>query len=355
MQRSIGIPLLGFWLTAAAAFAGPGDPFGGDDTGCVPAHKGALRCSSVVAKALAQLEQRVIACHLKQASQAFKAGHSSPGFDNAEENCTEGPSATSAKAKFDAVLAKYATCEPALLAAAAARRDTVLDDQTNPESLDALNGSFFCDDGSGLTIAEPGGDDGGWIPADAGGLKCAARIAKAYAKLVVAVDKCHLRAAKEAFGGDPFDDDACEQAAQAKYDAVVQKLAALGLCPACLVAAAPGLATDAVADRDARLGDVYPCPAPPTAPPCNDLGGGQCSDTCATPGYECVFVPTGFELTGVPGFPEIHGQDDCRCVPSTLRCENLSAAVCAVSGGEGLCATAAEQCADTGGGACTCQ
>ncbi len=354
MRRSIGIPVLGLCFVASVALASPGDPFGGDDTGCIPLHTGALRCGSVIGKALGKLNQRVIACHLTQAGHAFKAQHSSPGFDNAEENCTEGPSNTSAQAKLDAVLAKYASCGPTLIANAEARRDTILAGSTNPDSLDALNGSFFCDDTSGLTIAEPGGDEAGWIPTDSNGLKCGATLSKAYAKLLVGVHKCHAALARAGFGGSAFDDEACEQVVQAKYDAAVQKLVAIGVCPACLTAAASALGTDAVADLDAQLGELYPCPTPLTAEPCNDLGGGQCSDTCATAGYECVFVPTGFEFTGVPGYPDIHGIDDCRCVPASLRCENLSPAVCTVSGGGGLCATAAEQCT-VDGSTCACQ
>ncbi len=96
-------------------------------------------------------------------------------------------------------------------------------------------------------------------------------------------------------------------------------------------------------------------PAPqPTPRPCADLGGGQCSDTCGG-GDQCLFVPQGFELVGIPGFPDIVGMDDCRCVPSSLRCEQLAAAVCAVTGGDGgLCPNAGEQCT-VNGNMCACQ
>ena len=96
-------------------------------------------------------------------------------------------------------------------------------------------------------------------------------------------------------------------------------------------------------------------PAPrPTPRPCADLGGGQCSDVCGGGGDECLFVPQGFELVGLPGGPDIVGMDDCRCVPSILRCGS-SAAVCATTGGEGgLCPAAGEQCTENGT-SCTCQ
>jgi hypothetical protein len=361
MTKLIGSAVVSLCLAASVAIAGPGDPFGGDDTGCAPADNAGYVCGSAVAKALGKLGASVIKCHVVQAGQAFKTNHSSPGFDNAEENCEEGPSNTSAKAKFDAVLAKYATsCDPAVIASAQARRDVVLADQSNPDSLDALNGSFFCDNSSGMTIAEPGGDDAGFIPADANAYKCSVAVAKASSKLLVAAYKCHWKAAQAAFRNKAFDEDACEdgapplRSALAKYNAQVQRYVALGICPSCLSSAAAGLGTDAVADLDAQNAEIFPCPTPPTAPPCNDLGGGQCSDVCANAGDECLFVPTGFELVGVPGYPDIHGSDDCRCVPSSLRCENLAASVCATSGSDGLCPTAAEQCVN-GGSACSCQ
>jgi len=351
MRQSIGVFTLGFWLVTSAALAAP---FGGTHTGCSSPDSLAYKCGALFGKVLGKLEQSVFKCHLTQASHAFKAGHSSPGFDNAEENCTAGPSATSAKAKFDAVLAKYSgMCSATLVANAESRRDAILADQTNPDSLDALNSRFFCDDTSGLTIAEPGGSEAGWIAPDANVYKCEVILAKIWLKLQLAVRKCHTTAAKYALAGT-FDDTACVQTARAKYDGYAQKLVAYGFCPACVTTGSSSLADDTIADLDAQLEELYPCPETPTAEPCNDLGGGQCSDTCATAGYECVFVPTGYELTGLPGYPEIHGQDDCRCVPADLRCENLSAAVCTASGGNGLCATTSETCVESGG-ICGCQ
>lgn len=350
MKRSIVLGTFGFWLAASTAFA---KPFGGDDGGCTPPGALALKCGISIGRTVAKLESKVWICHRTQASRAFQAGHSSPGFDAAEANCTEGPSASSAKAKFDAALAKYAlACGPGLVAAAEARRDVILADRTNLDSFDAVNGAFFCDPTSGLTIAEPGGGEAGFIPADPKGHKCAVSLGQAWTKLRLAIAKCHFAAAKTAFRGGAFDDEPCEQKARAKYDALVQKLALIG-CPACLTTGAPALADDANADLDAQLEELFPCP--PEAAPCDDLGGGQCSDTCATPGFECLFVPTGFDVTGIPGWPDVHGQDDCRCVPAQWRCENLGAAICAVSGGDGgLCPNASESC-EYDGGDCGCQ
>jgi len=267
MVRTIGSVALGLGLIASLASAAPGDPFGGDDDGCVPADKVGYTCGAKIGAALGKLTESVIKCHIVQEGHAFKASHSAIGFDNAEENCELGPSNTSAKARFDAVVAKYTpVCDPALVTAAQAQRDVLLADQTETDSLDALNGSFFCDATSGLTIAEPGGDDAGYIPASANAQKCAVGAAKAYAKLVVSVYKCHAKAAQLGLAGRPFDEDACEdgapplRSARAKYDATLQKYVAAGICPSCVATNAPTLADDAIAALDAQAADLFPCP-----------------------------------------------------------------------------------------------
>lgn len=258
MQRSIGAFTLGFCLMTSTALA---TPFGGTHTGCSSPDKLALKCSAIMDKLLGKLEQMVLKCHLIQASHAYKANHSSPGFDNAEENCTVGPSATSAKGKFDAALAKYGPmCGATFVTNAEARRDAILADQTNPDSLDARNGVFFCDDTSALTITEPGGSEAGWIPADANGYKCEVILAKSWLKLQHYTRKCHTGAAKAAFVGAPFDDTVCVQKARARYDAIAQKLVAYGTCPTCVTAGAAALGDDTIADLDAQLEEIYPCP-----------------------------------------------------------------------------------------------
>jgi hypothetical protein len=268
MTKTIGSVILGLCLVVSPALAGPGDLFGGDDTGCVPLGKLEMTCSGVVAKALAKLNASVIKCHLVQEAKAFKTSHSSPGFDHAEENCEQG-SNTSANAQFEATLAKYALrCDPALFASARARRDVILADQTNSQSLDALNGSFFCDATSLQTIAEPGGDDAGFVPATDNAQKCSVATAKAYAKLLGDVYHCHLKAALYGLDGRVFDEDACEDgtppppllSARGKYDKVVQHYVTLGICPACVATNAPTLANDAITALDAQNADIFPCP-----------------------------------------------------------------------------------------------
>lgn len=257
-------------LGVAPAAAGPGDPFGGSETGCIPSDKLGLTCGKIFTSALGKLNARVIKCHLVQAGHAFQTGHSSTGFDNAEENCSIGNPTNSAKAKFDAYQAKASFyCAPAVVAAMAARRDTILADASNPASLDALNGAFFCDNTTGLTIAEPGGgdaDEAGFIPADAGNYKCSVLVAKAYSKLVYSVYKCHGKAALAGFGNKPFDTDLCEETvpkgALARYDAYVQKAIVAGICPPCLASTASALGSAALAALDTQNAEIYPCPGP---------------------------------------------------------------------------------------------
>jgi hypothetical protein len=98
---------------------------------------------------------------------------------------------------------------------------------------------------------------------------------------------------------------------------------------------------------------AVPGPVPrPTAAPCNDAGGGQCSDTCSG-GYQCRFVPAGFDLIGSPAVPiDIPGTNDCRCVPPNVACGNGQVSVCAVAGDDLLCSNSRDRCEPS---TCTCE
>ncbi len=259
-------------LLIAPALAAPGDPFGGDDTGCVPSTKLGLNCAQKVAKTLVKLRRDVLVCHLTHAAHAFQTGMGTPGFSNAEDNCQDGNPVQSAKANFDARMSALATkgCSAAVLTNANSRRDVVLGDQTVAGSMDAVNGTFFCDSTSGNLI-DPGGDDAGYIPVSDANFKCSVGVAKAWAKLDASAVKCHTKAAAAIFRGALFDEEACEDTglknALARYNATVQKYIAAGLCPPCLAdpmsgTYAPTLGTDLVAATDANNQDVYICPGP---------------------------------------------------------------------------------------------
>ncbi len=274
MKRILGAVALSVCLAASSVSAAPGDPFGQSETGCVPSGKAGLTCGKILTSGFSKLVATVVKCHLIQAAQAFKTGHSTPGFDNAEENCTIGNPTASAKAKFDALLVKAnAICPVGIVPVAEARRDTFLGDTSLQNSLDSVNGAFFCDSTSGSTIADPGGDqdEAGFIPSTPEHYKCSVAVAKLFSKLVSGVYKCHGKAAQAIFANKPFDTDACEETptkgARAKYDAKVQKLIAAGICPPCLAdpmfaSNALGIGVGVLAELDAQNEEVYPCPAP---------------------------------------------------------------------------------------------
>ena len=213
-----------------------------------------------------KLRAAIVRCHFVQAEHAFKAGHSSPGFDNAEENCEIGPSAQSAKAKFDAKLAEYAGagCDPTVIANAQAARDALLADQFNG-GLDVFNGVFFCDDTSGQPIADPSGtdqDELGWIPADAGNYKCAVGAYKYWVKLYDALLKIHVKLATAVYGDRVYVEELAEAQALQKYSFYVDRFVAAGICSPCLTSVIHGVADLAEFESHSELGNLYICPGP---------------------------------------------------------------------------------------------
>ena len=150
-------------LLAVPVWAAPGDPLGGDDTGCAPTTKQGLSCGLKIHALLAKLKRAALVCHLTQDGHAFQTGMGTPGFANAEDNCETGPSSQSAKAKFDAKMAKLSIlCDPTVVANANARRDTILGNAATPGSLDSLNANAFCDATTGIEI--DAGENIGFIP-----------------------------------------------------------------------------------------------------------------------------------------------------------------------------------------------
>ncbi len=261
---------LGCLLIASPGWAAPGDPFGGDDTGCAPTTKNALSCGLKIHALLAKLKRAALLCHLTQDSHAFKAGMGTPGFANAQDNCETGPSATSAKGKFDAAMAKLAIiCDPTVVANAYAARDVILGNSATPGSLDSLNGNAFCDATTGIEIDV--GENIGFIPATPDNYKCSVVVAKIWSKLDYSVAKCHQKLAKYVWYGKPFAEDACEdvgpKSALAKYNTYLNKYITAGICPPCLAdpmapTNAAALGTSTVAAADADLGDIFICPGP---------------------------------------------------------------------------------------------
>src|SRR5438552_8928750 len=116
--------------THASPGPGPGAPFGGDDTGCVPATAATLKCAGKAAKTVAALIAAVAKCHGRPADARFAGS----AYD--EEGCE-----TAARARFDGVLASLAasgSCAGSTtLSAAEGLASTLLADAGNPDSLRA--------------------------------------------------------------------------------------------------------------------------------------------------------------------------------------------------------------------------
>ena len=243
---------LGVCLVARGALSAPGDPFGGDDTGCAPDTRDHRRCSQAIVEASGKLIAAVTGCHFKQVAAAFR------GSSVDEEGCE-----TKAQAHFDGAVASIAsTCSAEVLAGANAFEAMLL--APNPQSLDAQNGNVYCD---GTVAIDGTGEDAGLIPLSKEGLKCATTVAKNLSKLARAVLKCHFRTANAVFRKEHFDEEKCEMAALAKFDVGAMKI--LPVCPPCLdmahqdtLANSPtvGLTTE----LDNFNSSVYPCPATTT-------------------------------------------------------------------------------------------
>ncbi len=272
LKRAVLTMAIGCLLAAPPVLAAPGDPLGGDDTGCAPSTKIGLLCGKKVLAVLVKLQQSIVKCHLTLAGSVFQTGHSTNGFSNSEDNCSTGPSNTSAKAKFDAKIASLAAngCDATVIANANAAAAIILGDQSVAGSQDALLGTFFCDTTSGEQL-DPGGDDAGYMPNTPENYKCSVGIAKAWVKLVKGLYTCHSKLSASVFKGSVFDEDFCEdsdpiKSKLGKYNTFVNKLITAGICPACLTDPGPtnalDLGTSTVASADANLQDVYICPGP---------------------------------------------------------------------------------------------
>jgi len=109
-----------------------GTPFGGDDSGFVPASKDAEKCQNLTTKQVALMVGKVSKCHNKMAAQALKG----VSFD--EEACE-----SAAVTKFNAFTAKLTNCPPCLQGLLGSLGQAVAD------GVDAGLGTEYC--------ASPGG------------------------------------------------------------------------------------------------------------------------------------------------------------------------------------------------------
>jgi hypothetical protein len=100
-------------------------------------------------------------------------------------------------------------------------------------------------------------DNGGWVPSSSAILRCEEGIAKATAKLAGGLFSCHRRRVRAAVKGQPFDQEACENAARTKYDGIAMRLFAGGACPPCAVTNAPEIADHLQLTLDSDNGLLY--------------------------------------------------------------------------------------------------
>lgn len=257
--KRFGAFVLVFSLSASAGFAapgpGPGEPFGGDDAGCVPTTSTRLSCAIAVGKAFDRLEASVVKCHSDQAKSRydeFVLGSTRP-FD--EEGCE-----AVAVARFDDTVSRLATgtclTSPSMTTIET-DRDALL------AALDAENAGPWCDDTTGEPI-DDGGDDAGWVPATAEVLACGGKVTKNLRALSTRLRKCHRTAGDKGFRlADPaFDEEACEDKFLAKFRATANNLASRG-CPTCLSAPMQVVLAEALEARlDSTNTTVFPCPDP---------------------------------------------------------------------------------------------
>ena len=232
MPRQLTL-ILTFALTGIAA---AGTPFGGDDTGFVPANENAYRCSSRVTTALAKLRSSITKCHNRMANEGLR------GTATDDERCED-----AAKAKFDRTMKVVTapTCPACLVAAIAGLSSAVEAEQ------DAGNSDFYC---SGVT-AFPG-DNTGFEPINGLYFDGSSRTATGIAKLGSCITKCHNRLALYSLTGRSFDEEACEDACRARFDVLVPTITAHA--PSCLqLAEVTQLADDTETSLDQELGDYY--------------------------------------------------------------------------------------------------
>ena len=103
------------------------------------------------------------------------------------------------------------------------------------------NGTILVDCGATTsgTISGNPPIQGACVPPDKNADKCGGTLVKAGGALAVGITKCQAKLAHSAFKGVPFDENACEAAAKAKFDKAVGKLTKT--CPPCALANASTL------------------------------------------------------------------------------------------------------------------
>ena len=233
---------ISFLLMVGWAFGGT--PFGGDDGGFIPPNAPTKRCEEGFLGAAKFTARCVMKCHTKAATFALRARP----FD--EETCEQ-----TCLIKFMARANRLVTeggCPPCLDTTGQVAIGNAIED-----FVDDLSGDVYCAPGTPF-----GGDDPGNVPADKDMARCQSRVHSNLGHLVTCLRLAHLKAARQAFRGDAFDDESLEQDCRAKYDDGTLTILAHAGCPPCLDAAAQGdLATGTEQFADESLASIY-CASP---------------------------------------------------------------------------------------------
>src|SRR5581483_1236028 len=142
---------------------------------------------------------------------------------------------------------------------------TLFADKSNAQSLDALNGSIYCDGAGDL---DPAGDDAGKVPVDKATLACEDTVGGELAKLFANAVKCHAKVADMTYAAKSYSEEACEEvdplkhkAAHEKYSTAMDNLDAKGVCtkPCLARSNRDALATSILTYADALTAATYPC------------------------------------------------------------------------------------------------
>jgi hypothetical protein len=88
-RRLVFVALLAIMFAVGIAWAAPGDPFGGDDSGSIPPDTVTQKCEAKVGKAAAKYVKCVFACHAQRAKGKLATADAEDGCeDTCKTSCT---------------------------------------------------------------------------------------------------------------------------------------------------------------------------------------------------------------------------------------------------------------------------
>lgn len=231
---------------------GPGEPFGGENSGCVPTTKSRLSCSVALGKAYDKLEAALLKCHGDEVKSLYFELSGSGGKPFDETLCR-----SRAIQRFDDRIERLgqATC-----VSSPGFADVIEDRDALLVAIESEKQTPWCDDTSGVATG-----DIGWVPANPDGLRCGSKTAKGLRALSSRMRRCHRVAADKGFrlADPPYDVAACEGKFLGKFQKIANKLEASGRCAPCFAAAAQAALASDLDDRLSAANEtVFACPDP---------------------------------------------------------------------------------------------